>query len=53
MAFKTGMKIITAGYQIGMIANTYYMYTTMSELKEINKKYTAEVSKLMESIRRK
>lgn len=53
MAFKTGMKIITVGYQIGMIANTYYMYTTMSELKEINKKYTAEVSKLMESIRRK
>ena len=53
MAFKTGLRIITVGYQIGMIANTYYMYTTMTELKEINKKYTAEVSKLMESIRRK
>jgi len=53
MPFKNGMKIITVGYQIGMIANTYYMYTTMKDLKEINKKYTAEVSKLMETIRRK
>jgi hypothetical protein len=53
MTLKTGMKIITFGYQIGMIANTYYMYTTMNELKEINKKYTAEVSNLIVSIRRK
>jgi len=51
MPLKTGLKIITVGYQIGMIANTYYMYTTMQELKEINKKYTVEVSKLMYSIR--
>ena len=51
MAFKTGMKIITVGYQIGMIANTYYMYTTMSELKEINKKYTDEVRKLLYSLK--
>ena len=47
MAFKTGLKIISVGYQVGMVINTYYMYSTLQNIKEINKRYTEEVVNLM------
>jgi cell shape-determining protein MreC len=47
MPMKTALKIFSFGYQISMIGVTYKMYTTLQEIKDINKQYTAEVAQLM------
>jgi len=56
MPLKTAVKIFSLGYQVSMIGVTYKMYTTLQEIKDINKQYTAEVAQLMKenmSLRRK
>jgi hypothetical protein len=47
MNYKTALKIISVGYQVGMITNTYYMHCTLKNIKEINIRYTEEVVNLM------
>jgi hypothetical protein len=47
MNYKTVFKVISIGYQVGMITNTYYMYSTLQDIKQINKRYTEEVVNLM------
>lgn len=47
MYFKKALKVVSLGYQVGMLANTYYMYSTLQNIKEINTRYTEEVINLM------
>ena len=47
MPIKTALKIFSITYQVSMIGVTYKMYTTLQEIKDINKAYTTEVAKLM------
>lgn len=47
MYFKKALKVVSLGYQVGMVVNTYYMYSTLQNIKEINKRYTEEVVNLM------
>ena len=47
MPIKTALKIFSLTYQVSMIGVTYKMYTTLQEINDINKAYTAEVAKLM------
>jgi hypothetical protein len=47
MPIKTALKIFSVTYQVSMIGVTYKMYTTLQEINDINKAYTAEVAKLM------
>jgi len=53
---KTVLKILTVGYQVSMVGVTYKMYTTLEEMKNINKEYTIKVAQLMKeniALRRK
>ena len=47
MPVKTALKLFSLSYQVSMIGVTYKMYTTLEEIKDINKKYTHEVAQLM------
>jgi hypothetical protein len=56
MPMKTVLKILTVGYQVSMVGVTYKMYTTLEEMKNINKEYTIKVAQLMKeniALRRK
>jgi hypothetical protein len=51
MYLSNAMKVIIVGYQCGLTVNAYYTHKSMNELKEMNKKYTDEVSKLLYSLK--